>query len=420
MRNTDLAAARRNVVNADDVAAWTQTLADTATTIPEVRQWITTVLRRWIIRDYPTLPVVRTGRYWVAETERPGLSLFLAGRRDWSDLQVWHDRGDDLRWSQFPDLSYPEPLRAELQGAVDYLNSLRGTPRLRRLSRMAVPQVLEASRSWHARLAADPADRPDGDPTGEVVFHAYPDGYHWIDLVSEAALSREGRRMGHCVGNADYRTALAEGEIRILSLRRPDGQPCVTVEATLIPSGPQAGRWVVVQIKGRDNQPPPDAVHRPIFDLIARIGGLHPLGEDDLRDMGYRMVFRGPAQPPLYLPCGILDIPVWLTVTARIGHPRRDEETRTVIVNRHPLSLMEGYLSQAWGFSRFETDAVILAIHEAGFHEQHRRASAEVTDRLRSGERILGGLVSLQVRLAGPGKPDRERSPAGDAILLDR
>jgi hypothetical protein len=64
----------------------------------------------------------------------------------------------------------------------------------------------------------------------------YDDGYKWVELKhdtdpkkTQVALKSEGEMMGHCVGG--YCPEVESGEIKIYSLRGPDGKSHVTIEA---------------------------------------------------------------------------------------------------------------------------------------------------------------------------------------------
>ena len=71
---------------------------------------------------------------------------------------------------------------------------------------------------------------------GMPIPKQYDDGYKWVELKhdtdpkrTEKALKSEGEMMGHCVGG--YCPDVESGEIKIYSLRGPDGKSHVTIEA---------------------------------------------------------------------------------------------------------------------------------------------------------------------------------------------
>lgn len=111
---------------------------------------------------------------------------------------------------------------------------------------------------------ADGVDLPDAKPPAERVVHRWPDGFYVQDLLP-SELAAEGREMGMCVGRPDmgYGKAVREGEIKILSLRRPNGRPLFTIEANLGPDPETAkagGKFITIvrieQVKGKANRLP--------------------------------------------------------------------------------------------------------------------------------------------------------------------
>lgn len=149
---------------------------------------------------------------------------------------------------------------------------------------------------------ADPEDVPE-----DRVVHRWPDGFYVQDLIP-SELPAEGKAMGMCVGRPDmgYGKAVRQGEIKILSLRRPSGKPLFTFEVGLAQGTPDA--WVplrarmiaeVEQIKGKANRLPGfdlgktaapikrDEVAR-VYDFVegaATKGYFAELAVDDIRDM---------------------------------------------------------------------------------------------------------------------------------------
>lgn len=73
----------------------------------------------------------------------------------------------------------------------------------------------------------------------------------WCKLVSANAMEREGKLMGHCVGNGSYAQAVAQDRTTIYSLRDAENQPGVTVEVNVNGNG-----MTLNQVKGKGNKPP--------------------------------------------------------------------------------------------------------------------------------------------------------------------
>lgn len=116
----------------------------------------------------------------------------------------------------------------------------------------------------------DDADAPGAPTPDERVVYKWPDGFYVQDLLP-SELPAEGKAMGMCVGRPDmgYGKAVRNGEIKILSVRRPSGKPLFTIEA-ILPKGSQTpSRYEhldadtiveIEQIKGKANR-------KPGFDL---------------------------------------------------------------------------------------------------------------------------------------------------------
>ena len=128
-------------------------------------------------------------------------------------------------------------------------------------------------------------------PAEERIVHRWPDGFYVLDLLPQE-LPKEGKNMGMCVGRPDmgYARAVAQGQTKILSLRRPSGKPLFTIEVSV-----QKGRISAVhQIKGKANRLPgwdlgkesrgafkEDEVRRTL-ELLEKIG-IDPTDARDLR-----------------------------------------------------------------------------------------------------------------------------------------
>jgi len=107
----------------------------------------------------------------------------------------------------------------------------------------------------------DDLNKPGTPPPEERVVYRWPDGFYVQDLVP-SELPAEGKTMGMCVGQPSmgYGKAVRNGEIKILSLRRPSGKPLFTIEAGLsgaAPPHPGHGKIDSIdQIKGKANRLP--------------------------------------------------------------------------------------------------------------------------------------------------------------------
>ncbi len=101
----------------------------------------------------------------------------------------------------------------------------------------------------------DPLGPVAGEPPPEErVLYRWKDGFYVQDLTPQE-LPAEGKNMGMCVGRPDmgYGRAVRNGEIKILSLRRPSGKPLFTFEAALNDKGEIVD---CSQIAGKANREP--------------------------------------------------------------------------------------------------------------------------------------------------------------------
>ena len=73
----------------------------------------------------------------------------------------------------------------------------------------------------------------------------------WCKLISPDAMEREGKLMGHCVGNGSYAQAVAQDRTTIYSLRDDENQPGVTVEVNM-----RNDDITLNQVKGKGNKAP--------------------------------------------------------------------------------------------------------------------------------------------------------------------
>lgn len=156
----------------------------------------------------------------------------------------------------------------------------------------------------HTPELEDADDPPDAKPPEERVVYRWPDGFYVLDLLP-SELAEEGKTMGMCVGRADmgYGRAVRDGEIKILSVRRPSGKPLFTIEAEL--DNRRRDEVVIKkldQVKGKANRLPgydlgktapgtplkKDEVVR-MYELIEGPGGFGEIGleqaVDDVQDM---------------------------------------------------------------------------------------------------------------------------------------
>jgi hypothetical protein len=111
-----------------------------------------------------------------------------------------------------------------------------GKLRPEQLNQMSMEKAIRRTAEYDAEKAKAMAKANASSVEGMPIPKAYDDGYKWVELKhdtdpkkTQSALKSEGEMMGHCVGG--YCPDVESGEIKIFSLRSPDGKSHVTIEA---------------------------------------------------------------------------------------------------------------------------------------------------------------------------------------------
>jgi hypothetical protein len=93
-------------------------------------------------------------------------------------------------------------------------------------------EAITRSALWHAQrftaLARGETQRQLPESQREPVLYRWPDGWHVVRLATKEHFAEEGRRLEHCVEG--YANTLPDPRRRVLSLRKPNGEPVMTVE----------------------------------------------------------------------------------------------------------------------------------------------------------------------------------------------
>ena len=166
----------RNVINVDEIEKFVN---EFRTEKPSVDKWLRANLRNWLIRDS------EAGELKLKPDE-PGLKELPS----WAKKAV--EQGEALY-----DVVIDKPLRDKIDHVIDYLKS-DDAPK--RLDALTVPEAMKQADAWTKMLTKKKVNPLDA-AEGEKIIKKYPDGFTWRELTNEAALSREGTEMGHCVGS---------------------------------------------------------------------------------------------------------------------------------------------------------------------------------------------------------------------------
>lgn len=210
----------RNVLNAQEATQWLSALAsERLEGIPEeraekVRQWLSGVARKWILREGATDAISASSAHDPAFPE-------------WARKALGEGRSVDR-------LLFTRDERDQLIQITDWLRASDGPSLRTDWTRIGVEQALNSEKQWIAdnvraaerRLAAKKDQ--DVDAQGVSTVMSFEDGSRWVKVLSKDSLDREGALMRHCVGS--YADSVAAGQIEIWSLRDSDNQPHVTIE----------------------------------------------------------------------------------------------------------------------------------------------------------------------------------------------
>ncbi len=205
----------------------------------------------------------------------------------------------------------------------------------------------EAANQWHAELVAEREATATREHPG-VIERAWPDGWTAQSLITLEQLDAEGSAMGHCVGDAsEYWIGVQGGDIAIVSLRDPQGDPHVTFELRLLePEGAfelekQCMMYAdVAQAKGPGNKRPHPDHHRYVREYLEAI---------EAQQWGEAFITR---KAPIDAALEVLTLPFWRDQPE--GHPFSADEVRaqleeTVSTNHfHDLARVAIMLRQNW------------------------------------------------------------------------
>jgi hypothetical protein len=168
----------------------------------------------------------------------------------------WFEPGDAHSWEDGADLVQV------MHHVVDWFDALAdGDRRWRQPQRIAVDDAATAALAWHRQVARRVADEWPEDLSGLTTLLRFDDGSNVVRLTSPAALVREGRMMGHCVGA--YGKKVASGACEIYSLRDTLNRPHATIEVI---------QCRVVQVRGKTNSALA-AKWRPYLSRLVRTTG---------------------------------------------------------------------------------------------------------------------------------------------------
>lgn len=212
----------RNIINTEEVETW---LRDTFVEryLP-IQLWITSVVRKWIIRKAPAAAAPIQDQ---------------TGLPDW--LRTAMQRGETPE-----SVILDEALQQRIQPVLDYMLDLVTSKPDTNVAAIGFDVAEQRAVKWHQQLQRQqPVVPPEED--GAQIIKTYTDGYTWRRVVGREAMDREGNAMGHCVGRLSYYQMVIRAKTEIVSLRDQQNEPHVTIEIG------KAGT-TIHQIKGKANR----------------------------------------------------------------------------------------------------------------------------------------------------------------------
>ncbi len=148
---------------------------------------------------------------------------------------------------------------------------------------MSYWEAIQAAFNWHREI-----EQAGGDDSvsivsaDENVVYTWPDGWRMVKVPSSDC-SAEGQAMGHCVGG--YGERIDAGQLTIFSLRDPNDKPHVTIQADPIVDNEQKTKYILVQIKGKQNLPPVPKYARYVYEWLKQMNIPNFMRNEDFVDM---------------------------------------------------------------------------------------------------------------------------------------
>ena len=232
-----------NVLNVQDVER--ELAARAARAIhPEVVSWVKTVARNYLLGKLTEKDIESNYRVYDPAKLDP-----IMPRPD--KLPAWAKealkRGEPLHWFDWAQTNR-RILWQTLDMTVLWFNTFKsGDTRLRRCDRINFETAAKAGALWFKDVNENVWSYIKDKPP---VVLSYDDGaYRWVRLVNALHFEREGKLMGHCVGNGNYFESWRNGKRQFYSLRDKQNNPHCTIEMDPVTEA-------VLQCKGRSNHKP--------------------------------------------------------------------------------------------------------------------------------------------------------------------
>ncbi|MCF8495821.1 MAG: PcfJ domain-containing protein [Alphaproteobacteria bacterium] len=179
-----------------------------------------------------------------------------------SDAPSWlREKWSDATFYEFT----PQPsLHTKISRVKDWIRGAlqRGEGWIRRTDDRGRPlKLLKIGSLEQALKEAEKGSLPDSQEffdaeilTGDIhTVMAFPDGYRFVHLLSEEALDRESKEMGHCIGQGTYDSSLTAnnpGSMKAYySLRDSQNKPHITLSL-------HVSQRLLMSCRGKENKAP--------------------------------------------------------------------------------------------------------------------------------------------------------------------
>jgi hypothetical protein len=231
----------RVVANVDSIDRYLSTL-DRSTDKSNIKQWIKTRLRKYLLNDYPGVSIKKSSE--------PG--DFHHYNSAWPEYVQKAILNNEEVVEVDPSVGFIN----KIDHVIDYFNSDDAPQGA--LHGISVENAIRKSEEWNEILARRAADKETEE---DYRIIAKDGGYTWVELLTKEALEKETKFMSHCVGdpNMGYLQKIQRGDCQIISLRDSSNKPHVTMEVN---------GFELEQVQGHGNDPVSSKYLQICYDFL--------------------------------------------------------------------------------------------------------------------------------------------------------
>ena len=245
-----------NVINATEVKEWCSEQALRLSDRPEVQ--------KFIIDAYYKYCIGPSSKYAFHIPTRKAANKYgyVLGLPDWLE-NIYRIKG-------WPDNIYYVSLGTEavteVQRIINYLMHLVSEGRTKNFDSFNVVDAIAQSIEYDEKSKMVQYDEAH-EPQNVKELVRVGNSTRWVELINQAALSRESEKLNHCVGRKiiiDYAKEIAEGHKRIFSLRAQGNKPLYTVDLT----NDESNIWSIRAAHSTANSAPMPNTRHYILGLV--------------------------------------------------------------------------------------------------------------------------------------------------------